>query len=447
MNPSVSRILGDLAFPQLKDFVLARTGLAYFADKDADFAARLARRIKALDLHSCSGYFAKLRHPVEGPAEMKRLIGELTIGETYFFRQVEHFDLLRTHILPEILNRKTESRTLSIWSAGSATGAEAYSLSILLKTEFAARLEGWHVAITATDLNVDFLAAAREAVYTKWALRSLPPHVLRSCFETDGATSRLRPEYREDVYFSYHNLVDAEHFDTVPRSPFDVVMCRNVMIYFSQEQNRGLIRNFHGLLQPGGWLIVGHAEYGGEMFPDYETVHTGNAVVFRKPSSGDPFPPPPPPLVLDFPLHAPPAPPPPTPDPPPAVQVQTARALADRGDWDAAERICRQRLAADPLDCEAHFTLGLILEHRGLDAAAIAEMRSTIYLDRSFALAYYHLGTLLRRTGDVVGSRKAFRNLERILSRKDAAEMVDHGDGIQVHELLELGRMQREALA
>jgi chemotaxis protein methyltransferase CheR len=428
----------------LKDFVLGSTGLAYFADKDADFAARLARRIKALDLPSCSNYFALLRHPVEGPAEMERLVGELTIGETYFFRQIEHFDLLRTRILPEILQRKAESRTLSIWSAGSAIGAEAYSISILLKTEFAARLDGWRVSITATDLNVDFLAAAREGVYTKWALRSLPPHLLNTCFEHDGARSRIRPQFREDVYFSYHNLVDEAHFDSVPRSPFDIIMCRNVMIYFSQEQNRRLIQNFHNLLQPGGWLIVGHAEYGGQLFPDYETINAGNAVVFRRPCAQGLSTPAPAPLEITLP----PVPLPVVlPEAPPAVQIQTARALADRGEWDAAEKLCRQRVAVDSLDCEAHFTLGLILEHRGLDAEAVTEMRSTIYLDRGFALAYYHLGMLLRRTGDVSGSRKAFRNLERILEGKEAAEAVDHGDGIQVQELLELGRMQQEALA
>lgn len=442
MSITVSAILGDLAFLPLKDFVLGSTGLAYFVDKDADFAARLARRIKALDLLSCSSYFAVLRHPVDGPAEMERLVGELTIGETYFFRQIEHFDLLRSRILPEILQRKAQSRTLSIWSAGSAIGAEAYSISILLKTEFAARLEDWHVSITATDLNVDFLAAAREGVYTKWALRSLPPHLLNTCFEHDGVKSQLRPQFRDNVYFSYHNLVDEAHFDTVPRSPFDIIMCRNVMIYFSQEQNRRLIQNFHSLLQPGGWLIVGHAEYGGQLFPDYETVNTGNAVVFRKPCREASIPPPPP----TFELSLPPVPPVVLPEAPPAVQIRTARVLADRGEWTAAEQLCRQRLAVDSLDCEAHFTLGLILEHRGLDAEAITEMRSTIYLDRNFALAYYHLGMLLRRTGDVAGSRKAFRNLERILEGKDATEAVEHGDGIQVQELLELGRMQQEAL-
>ena len=444
MTHTVPGILADASFLQLKTFVLRQTGLAYFADKDTDFAARLARRMKALDVASCGSYFARLRHPLEGPEEMERLIGELTIGETYFFRQVEHFDLLRTRILPEILDRKAASRTLSIWSAGSATGAEAYSLSMLLKTEFAGRLEDWSVSITATDLNVDFLAAAREGVYTKWALRSLPPHLMLYCFDQDGAQFQIRPEYKQDVYFSYHNLADEETFDRVPRAPFDLIVCRNVMIYFSPEQNHRLVRNFHGLLQPGGWLIVGHAEYGGSMFPDYETVHTDAAVVFRKPlhdSAAVMFHPP---VPLDL---APIPPPESSPPPPPAAQVPTARALADRGEWDAAEQVCRQRLQSDPLDCEAHFTLGLILEHRGADDEAIKEMRSTIYLDRGFALGYYHLGMLLRRAGDASGSRKAFRNLERILSRKEPSEVVEHGDGIQTHELLELARMHQAALA
>ncbi|BDC47734.1 protein-glutamate O-methyltransferase [Bryobacterales bacterium F-183] len=447
MSPSVSAILGDYAFPQLKEFVLSQTGLNYFDDKDADFAARLARRIKALDLASCGAYLAKLQHPALGPPEMERLVGELTIGETYFFRQMEHFDLLRTRILPEVLERKAMTRTLSIWSAGAATGAEAYSISILLKTEFAARLQGWSVSITGTDLNVDFLAAARDGVYSKWPLRTLSPELIAQCFEPKDTGFRIRPEYQRDVSFSYHNLVDGDHFASVPRAPFDIIICRNVMIYFSQQQNRQLIQKFHGMLQPGGWLIVGHAEYGGDLFPAYEIINAGNAVVYRKPLTHEHHPVATTHSLLpDVPV-TPTQPAPAPPSVPPEVPIHAARALADRGEWAAAEQLCRDRLQADSLDCEAHFTLGLVLEHRGADQEAIREMRSAIYLDRGFAMAYYHLGLLLQRTGDVLGSRKAFRNLERLLAPKEPADAVEHGDGIQAQELLELARMQQEASA
>src|SRR5438270_533851 len=143
----------DPDYLRLKGHVIAATGLAYYADKDADLGARLARRLQARGRPDCGSYLDLLTGGSEGEAELDALIADLTIGETFFFRHREVFDALRDIVLPDLIERNRASRQLRIWSAGCSTGAEPYSVSILLRRDLAARLEGWDVTLVGTDIN------------------------------------------------------------------------------------------------------------------------------------------------------------------------------------------------------------------------------------------------------------------------------------------------------
>ena len=133
---------------------------------------------------------------------MDLLVGELTIGETYFFRHTEQFDALREQIVPEILARNRSSRCLRIWSAGCSIGAEPYSVSILLRTCFQAELQDWDVSIVATDLNVEFLALAQAGAFDEWAFRGTPPDLKQRCFKQVGKKWLLLvPKFRKGVSF------------------------------------------------------------------------------------------------------------------------------------------------------------------------------------------------------------------------------------------------------
>ena len=183
---TVREILSDSDYPRLKTFVLNHTGLAYYADKDEDFATRMARRFAIVKAPHCNAYLSLLSRGAHGSSEIDALVGELTIGETYFFRQNEHFELLRSTIFPDLLRRNIESRQLRIWSAGCATGAEPYSVAVLLYTEFAAQIRDWDVSILGTDINPDFLAQARTGNFSEWTLRDVAPQVKDCCFRRDG---------------------------------------------------------------------------------------------------------------------------------------------------------------------------------------------------------------------------------------------------------------------
>lgn len=462
---TIREILSDSDYPRLKALVLNHTGLAYYADKDEDFATRMVRRFAVVKAPNCSTYLSLLRRGANDPSEMDALVGELTIGETYFFRQNEHFELLRTTIFPDLLQRNIGSRQLRIWSAGCATGAEPYSVAVLLYTEFAAQIRDWDVSILGTDINPDFLAQARTGNFSEWTLRDVAPQVKDCCFRRDGKRWILDAQFRRAVTFRYHNLIDNSASASPDNQSFDLILCRNVMIYFSPERNRAVAAQLFRHLADGGWLLVGHAESSIEMFHQFEPVRAPGVTAYRKPvdraekPQGTPAPiwtpwsdrdfefqpvslvETKPCLVTATEMIAPSLPSATSPN-----SLEDARIHADRGEWAAAEAICCRLLEVDPLSAPAHFTLGLILAHTSSVEAAIAQLRRTVYVDRKFALAYYYLGTLLQRAGSFSEAKKAFRNAFGLLQTRAAEESVEHGDGMSIEELRELTRMHRETL-
>jgi chemotaxis protein methyltransferase CheR len=452
----------DAGYGALKNYVLKHTGLSYYRDKDEDFATRLSRRLHARGVSNCDGYLRLLTGPDGGGPEMDRLVGELTIGETYFFRQREHFDLLRQTILPDLIRRNQATRRLRIWSAGCATGAEPYSISLLLKLDLRSQLAGWDVFILATDINVEFLSQGEQAAFAGWALRGVPDELKMRCFLQEGKFWRLRPEFQEGVVFEYDNLAKDAHCRN--DQPFDLILCRNVLIYFSRDQANSVIGRFYHCLPAGGWLLVGYAEPNMEMFREFETVSTPDATAYRKPA-GDtqghapetnwqPFvwdgqsgagglgqlisPVLKPTAAISAPGRE------------PAELVPTVedvRTLADSGHWDAARALCHKLLQAEPLNPATQFVSALIQEHCGANSEARTAFQRAIYLNRQFALAHYHLGTSLERDGQQELANRAFRNALDIVTALPEDEPLPYGDSITAGELRDLAMLRLEGVS
>ena len=161
-----------------------------------------------------------------------------------------------------------QSRTLRIWSAGCSTGAEPYSIAVLLHELLAEDLGNWRISITGTDISATALAAARSGEYGRWALRTLPPEERQRLFlagpPAPGAAREgsftLRPQFRRMVRFETQNLLGLLEGGAKAFSDFDLILCRNVLIYFDAETVYGLVRSFGRRLKPDGWLLLGHAE-------------------------------------------------------------------------------------------------------------------------------------------------------------------------------------------
>ncbi|MHB2015781.1 MAG: CheR family methyltransferase [Candidatus Xenobia bacterium] len=451
-------------FASLKAWVIDATGLAFYEARDAELARCVAQRMQAIKRAEVTDYLRLLQHPERGPAELDLLVAELTNGETYFFRYPEQFTALREVILPDVLLRNRPIRRLRIWSAGCAIGAEPYSLSILLRRELPGRLVDWDVSITGTDINRRFLALAQAGSYGEWALRGVGPELRGACFEVQGERWVIGPEYRAGVRFQYHNLVRFPY--PAALTGFDVILCRNVFLYFSLPTVRQILAQFQRCLVPGGWLLVGHAESNLELFRSFRTVGVPGATVYQN-AAAEPaaaWAPPAgpewyPEEILPPAAEAPPAAPPPlwpewhpaetlppAAEAPPATPPHDLHHLMNCGDWVGALHACQQALAVDRLDPVLHYHLALIREQRGDDAGAEQSLRRALYLDRQFALAHFHLGRLLQRRGDRAAAGRAFQNARRLLEKLPAGQTVNDADGLTAGSLKELTRLHLEHL-
>ncbi len=448
-----SALISDPAFPLLKQRLIEYTGLAYYADKDTDLALRLERRLASAGAPDCAAYLRILNGPA-GAKEIDTIVADLTVGETYFFRQREQFDALRDIVVPDLIGRNRASRSLRIWSAGCATGAEPYSVSLMLRRDFANELSGWDVSIVGTDINRDFLRRGQEGRFDEWAFRECPPGLKTCCFERAGRQWAIKPQYKEGVRFERHNLA----VDPLPAaerglSGFDLILCRNVMIYFSAEVIAATAERLYESLADRGWLIVGHAEPNHIAFSRFVTVMRSGVSLYQKIGSGPAFAAPVPPVEPAVAL--PPAPPPIAPA---AVRLRTkprrrvavslhsVKRLADGGQLEAAAASCSELVRTDSRNPLAHYMLGVILEQTGSPERAEAALESAVVLDRNFVLAHYHLGLVRTRTGAVARARKAFKDVVALLAGRGDEETVEQGDGITVAQLRELAAAQLGAL-
>jgi chemotaxis protein methyltransferase CheR len=257
--------LSSETFERLRRLIHETTGIWMRDGKQILVANRLRRRLAALGLESYDAYLALLERPPGGPrhrfdrsdaraAEMAHFIDAVSTNETYFYRESGHLRALETAVLSRLLPR---GRPVRLWCAGSSTGEEAYTLRIAC--DEAERRYGGSVEITGTDISTAVIAAAREGLYRERSVRHVPPAILGRCFSPEGEGRwRVRPELRERVGFRVHNLLA----DPAPaEGPFDVIFCRNVMIYFDKPTQKRLVDGvFASAIRPDGWLFIGHAE-------------------------------------------------------------------------------------------------------------------------------------------------------------------------------------------
>jgi chemotaxis protein methyltransferase CheR len=456
---TIEAIRRDPHFPRLKAMVIDATGLAYYADKDAAFAERINRRLPFGRIATVAGYLAALEAEGPGGPEYQGLINELAVGETFFFRYIEQFDALRAVAIPECLRRNQSSRLLRIWSAGCSIGPEAYTLEILLKQHFAAQLEGWQVHILGTDINGAYLEQARRGTYGDWAVRGLAPDTLEACFDRQDKLWSVKPKYRQWTSFMPFNLVDG----AIPSYPqgighFDIILCRNVMIYFDEATRHRLLGDLHKALAEGGWLVVGHAEAGPQMNELFIPVSVPGATLYRKQAeapvtaalgrSSTAVPAPVAPTAAIAPRRAGrSAAKPATDTTRPASAPRSRRAAsaappAEPTPPDAAEtnerssvlEACLARVEAQRLDPAAHYHLGLVEEELGV-GDPVAAFKRALYLDPRFVLADYHLALAYWRRGRLVPAQRHFRNAREALESRPDGEAVTEGGGLTVQEL------------
>jgi chemotaxis protein methyltransferase CheR len=249
----MSAELTENQFRKISQLIYHLCGINLKDGKQALVRARLMKRLRALKLHNFEEYMKYLDSD-QGPGEIGYLIDVMTTNKTNFFREPEHFRFLSEQILP-----KLNSRKLRFWTAACSSGEEPYSLAIILR-EFLPDIDSRDVRILATDISTKMLDKAKNALYGEEVIREVPPAFAQKYFtklrQEKNALYRINDSIRSLVRLAWLNLMDPWPM----KGPFTVIFCRNVMIYFDRPTQQKLINRLWELLEPGGYLFVGHSE-------------------------------------------------------------------------------------------------------------------------------------------------------------------------------------------
>jgi chemotaxis protein methyltransferase CheR len=276
LNPIV---ISDEDFRKFQEYFYRKTGLQFDHTKRYFVDKRLVERIELNGCDSFRSYFTMLRFQASGE-ELQRLTNLMTVNETYFFREDYQFECLVRSILPDIVRRREAGLPIRIWSIPSSSGEEAYSIAIYL-LEFWPGLATWDIEIISSDIDTEILAHARKGLYSARSVQHLPPWILNKHFKHTVAGYQISQDLREAVEFTRVNL--SEPADTRPYRNFDIIFCRNLLIYFDELSRKAAAETFYDALRPGGYVCLGHSESMSRISNIYKIHKFPEAIVYQKP--------------------------------------------------------------------------------------------------------------------------------------------------------------------
>ena len=485
-----------------QNWIEAETGMDFSGDRSRRLRDALA---KCLGANPEAELQHILSHSGRQAAFLERLTGELTVGESYFFRNEHHFRAMREHVLPRILRENAARREVRVWSAGCASGEEPYSLAILLD-QLVGSTTGWRVSVLGTDLNPDFLHRADSGCYRQWAFRHTDIHNNRLYFSPQQDTFCLNERVKKHVRLQYLNLVKDDYPSPLSGTVgLDLILFRNVAIYLRPDVTAAIIDRFYRSLRPGGWLLLGETEVTGTPAGNFRVERFGEATFYHKAQAesavGVPS-------DLGFDAVRPvlfeaaqpfanadaPAPPQWTPLPkrrqspsitPPrsrdAVYHRDDSAQADpvlraitQNNLPAAERElvriadgrrraklrlsivrwllekartseARQSLTLclqeDPLLIEGQLIKAAFCEEDGDLRAAADACRRALYADPRAPMAHFQLALVLIRQGDRTGAARSLKTVLNLIDAANPQAVVRHGEGVCYGRLKEMVAM------
>ena len=488
----------ETQWARLSELIAEQMGLHFPRERWADLQRGLAGAADEFgfdDIAACADWL--LSTPLN-KAQLQVLATHLTIGETYFFRDKKTFDALASRVLPELIHaRRGREQRLRLWSAACCSGEEAYSLAILLH-QVLPDLADWHVTILATDINPVFLRKAVAGSYGEWSFRDAPSGFKERYFNrTEDGRYAVRSEIKKLVTFEHLNLVEDSYPSlATDTNAMDLIFCRNVLMYFTPAQTRKVIGNLHHALMDGGWLAVSPSEASQALFPQFVTLNFPGVILYQKSDAGFrtdqswspaslreagecvapvpamplPWAPsatsvrPPEPLRVPSPEKPPPAETRPTPyavaaslyeqgrygeaadtllasfaghTPEPDAFSLLARALANQGRLADALAWCDRWIAADKMDAAGHYLRAVVLLEHGHPDEARGSLQRALYLEPTFALAHFALGSLARSRDKHDEADKHLANTLDLLGRLQPHDVLPESDGLTAGRLTE----------
>ncbi len=272
-------ILSDELYDKFIRLVYKRTGIFYEYNKKYYVHKRVKKRAELLGLDNLNEYFMMLKF-AEDNAEFDQLINELTVNETYFFRDFPQLRNFAEEVLPLFVRRNGDKKKIKIWSAACSTGEEPYTLSIILQ-EMLDNPEEWEIEILATDINTQVLHSAKVGLYESRSVKDVPPEYLEKYFTKKQNKYLINLNARRPVSFKRVNLMDETEMSNI--SGCDFIFCRNCLIYFDDESRRSVMSRFYHALNPEGFIFLGHSESVGRISSAYKMQRIGNTIVYSRP--------------------------------------------------------------------------------------------------------------------------------------------------------------------
>jgi chemotaxis protein methyltransferase CheR len=447
---------------EVSGLIAERMGLHFPEERWIDLARNLKNASKDLGYEYPDGCVSWLRNRELTARHIETLASHLTVGETYFFRDPESFEVLEQEILSPLIARRLDTgRTLRLWSAGCCTGEEAYSLAISCARALP-KLSTWNVSVLATDINPKFLAKAEAGVYSPWSFRGTSDSFRGEYFSTAlDKKLRIDAAVKKLAHFGYLNLADDLYPSLLNHTnAMDVIFCRNVLMYFTPDHQRRVIAALYRCLVDGGYLVVNPAEANHSLFPMFEMENIRGVVLFHK-TTGETRvgswmenttlnPDPPLPAFMAVPvLDAPPtesviclAPAPILPVTPVAPLhrediLRLARVYANQGRLEEALAMCRDSIAIESMNPSVYFLCAMICDELDREEEAVAALGKVLYLDQDFILAHHALGGLYQRLGKQRESRRHLAVALGLLSARGRDEIVPESDGVTCGRLVE----------
>ena len=468
-------------FSCLQRLVSVRLGLQLRDRDSVQIERAIQSRVKARGLAGDTEYLGLLEAAGDlGAMEWTHLSALLVNGESYFFRDAGQFALLKERILPELVRRRQAHRSLRIWSAGCSTGEEPYSIAVLIDEILRHRTleEGWSISILGTDLNEQALETARRGIYGSWSFRSVKPGQIYGLKPRGPEEWEVEERIRNMVVFRTGNLIQ-DSFPDAASGIYDMnlILCRNVFIYFEGDAVRTVVRKMAEVLHPDGYLVTGHAELPWGDLGTLDPTTFPESVVYQRRPRPSLTPHARPPVRVSQPVRS------HRSSLPPFVQVVPrrqpgegehhaadrkvdahghldeaesllgsgsyhaaiqeaeafeqhrrgtfralyilARAHANLGDYERSIQYCHQALEADPFAAGPYSLMASIREEQGDPEEAKHLLKKAIYLSPSFVPAYLELGALYERDLDMARARKMRETALHHLKAMPPADAVD----------------------
>jgi chemotaxis protein methyltransferase CheR len=282
-EPAHPALASDPAYLKIRDLIYSISGIYHSERKLYLLVSSCGRRMTAGGASSPSTYLEQLTIGASRDVELRLLLNEITIGETYMFRHPAQLEAMKTVILPQVMQAKTTLglKRLRFWSAGCSTGEEPYALAMFLLEE--KQMAGWTFEILATDLNTRSLETSKAGIYGDYALRNTPESYRKKYFgEAGGEKLVVNDLLRSHVRFDRVNLGDDSKM--VFLKGIDVIFCCNVLIYFDLASKKRVVQHFYSNLLPGGYLFMGHAESLYQVDDAFRLVHFPSTTAYWKPT-------------------------------------------------------------------------------------------------------------------------------------------------------------------